>query len=182
MNNQEQARRIWADLPRENPRDRKRSRELYDTELVVLGGDPAPDTRAGTWISRVHELERFSRLNGRLPKRGSPSAAEASLGEWIHHQAQRQSTMCAYGYLRIEAVPRWNWAHRKAAWLARYNALDQFIHANGRPPSRAADDAAERSIAKWAQRQRDAARAGKLTDIQRRDLRVLGFPMPPAKT
>jgi hypothetical protein len=178
MNDQERIQRIWASLPRENASDRKRSTDLYETEIRVLRGDPAPATRAGDWVTRVHELEQFARDHDRLPRREGGGAAEQTIAEWVHHQIQRKRSMSAYSHARLEAVRYWTWTPRGTKWEVRFHDLARFVEKNDRRPSRSAKDGAERSLAKWAQLQRDAGRAGKLSETQRRNLRDLGYPMP----
>lgn len=173
---------IWASLPRENASSRKISTEMHHTELVILGGNPPPPTRNGDWVTRLHDLETFAaRHNSRLPSRGAHDADEASLGEWAHHQGQRQHTMCAYAFARLESVPGWTWSPRQDDWADRLTDLATFTKEHPDPPSRASTDTDEVSLARWVQRKRDAARAGKLSEEKRSALRALGYPMPPAK-
>jgi hypothetical protein len=173
---------IWANLSRENARPRKISKEIHHTELVVFGGSEAPSTRYGDWVLRLHDLEAFAVAHdNRMPGRGAPDKDEASLGEWVHHQGQRQRTMCAYAYARLESVPGWTWSRRQDDWMDRLTELATFAKEHPDPPNRVATDPDERSLARWVQRQRDAARAGKLSEEKRSALRALGYPMPPAK-
>jgi hypothetical protein len=174
---------IWASLPRENASSRKISTEIHRTELVILAGSAPPPTRYGDWVLRLHDLERFAAAHDdRLPSRSAHDSGEASLGEWVHHQGQRQHTMCAYAYARLESVPGWTWSRRDDEWADRFADLATFTKEHPDPPSRAATDPDEQSLARWVQRKRDAARAGKLSEEKRGALRALGYPMPPAAT
>jgi hypothetical protein len=172
---------IWASLPRENASSRKISTKIHHTELVILAGSPPPRSRYGEWVLQLHDLERFAAAHAnRFPNRGAHDADEASLGEWVHHQVQRQHTMCAYAYARLESVPGWTWSRRDDGWADRFADLATFTREHPDPPSRAATDPDERSLSRWVQRKRDAARAGNLSEERRIALRTLGYPMPPA--
>jgi hypothetical protein len=174
---------IWASLPRENASSRKISTEIHHTELVILAGTTPPANRYGEWVLRLHDLEMFAAAhNHNLPSRGAIDRNEVSLGEWVHHQGQRQHTMCAYAYARLESVPGWTWSRRQDDWADRFADLATFTKEHPDPPSRSATNPDELSLARWVQRKRDAARAGKLSEEKRSALRALGYPMPPAAT
>ena len=184
MDQQQHATAAWlAATPHENTHFRKISTAIYLIELDILTGHPVPPTRYGRWISNLHELQQFQRETGRMPKRRSVGGeAESVLAEWVHHQCQRQHTMCGYAAARLEAVPGWQWNPRTHEWDNHLAALAEFVCKRGRIPTPTASDPGERSLARWVQHQRDAARSGRLSGERVAKLRDLGFPMPKRAT
>lgn len=184
MDQQHHATAAWlAATPHENTHFRKISTAIYLLELDILTGHPAPPTRYGRWIRHMHELQQFQRETGRMPKRRSTGGeTESVLAEWVHHQCQRQHTMCGYAAARLEAIPSWQWNPRTHEWDNHLAALAEFVCTRGRVPTPTAGDQSERSLARWVQHQRDISRAGHLPAERVAKLRDLGFPMPKQAT
>ena len=181
MDQQNHATATWlAVTPRENNHYGKISTQIYLIELDVLTGNSAPPTRYRNWVSRLHELQQFQSLEGRMPKRRSDvaDAAESHLAEWVHHQCQRKLTMCAYAAARLEGIPGWQWKPRAEDWEQRLNDLATFTQERGDVPTPKASDHDERSLARWVQHQRDASRTGHLSNERTARLSALGYPMP----
>ncbi|WP_396125304.1 helicase associated domain-containing protein [Arthrobacter sp. CJ23] len=59
-------------------------------------------------------------------------------------------------------------------WLGRRDELADFMSREGRTPSSASAEAAERAIARWVSAQRTAARRGMLMAAQRKSLDAIG--------
>jgi hypothetical protein len=185
MDQQYQATAAWlATAPQENAHFREISTRIYQLELDILAGTPAPDTRYGKWIGRLHDLQRFRHSTGGMPKRrrSAGDEYESDLAEWVHHQRQRRHTMCGYAAARLESIPGWRWNPRSSDWEDRLAELAVFTRDHPKVPTPTSSDSVERSLARWVQRQRDAARTGNLSGERAAKLRLLGFPMPKRST
>jgi hypothetical protein len=122
-----------------------------------------------TWQSRYRELAGLTQKLGRPPR----STAEASgvLVAWMWNQRRRclNHDLSLRRQRQLEALPGWDWAPREARWIQRAEDLQEFITRLGRAPRIRSDDASERSLGNWYNRQRLAHDKGALTP-ERRDL------------
>jgi hypothetical protein len=183
MDQQSQATAAWLATAQENTRFRKISTRIYRLELNILAGNPVPDTRYGKWIAHLHDLQQFHHSTGGMPRRRSTGDEyESNLAEWAHHQRQRRHTMCGYAAGRLESIPGWQWNPRSSDWEARLAELADFTRDHPKVPTPTSSDPVERSLARWVQRQRDAARTGSLSGERAAILRALGYPMPKRST
>lgn len=184
MDQQYQATAAWlATATQENAHFRKISSRIYRLELDILAGNPVPDTRYGNWIAHLHDLQQFRHPTGGMPtRRSAGNSSESELAEWAHHQRQRRHTMCGYAAARLESIPGWRWNPRSSDWEDRLNDLSDFTRDHPQVPTPTSSDPVERSLARWVQRQRDAARTGSLSDERAAILRALGYPMPKRST
>jgi len=64
----------------------------------------------------------------------------------------------------LEALPGWSWNPQADAWHDAFTRVNMWIAEHGTLPKQGGDDAAEASLAKWVNNQRQAALNGSLTE------------------
>lgn len=128
------------------------------------------------WEQPFAVLERFAARRGHTLPPGDHQEDGVALGRWV--QAQRQAYLS--GRLsserrdRLEGVPGWVWDAREARWGEPLALLERFVAAQGhsRPPHDHWEDGFP--VGDWVRRQRQAHRAGLLS--QERSERLEALP------
>lgn len=120
------------------------------------------------WNENALELERFSRSQGRTPKRnarhpgGGVSPEELRLHNWVRYQRRSMNTLCTYQITRLVRIPHFEFDPLEEAWDSHLAELGAFIAREGRHPSRHSPESEERRLGVWKDQQRTAARRGTL--------------------
>jgi superfamily II DNA or RNA helicase len=112
------------------------------------------------------------------------TAGGFGLGKWLSVQrADRNRGAMPPDRVRLLDQAGMIWDRLEAAWMAAYRELRAFHDAHGHFEVPAAYRTADGiKLAEWQGTQRDAGRAGKLTDQRRVLLDAIGFPWDPAET
>ena len=121
--------------------------------------------RASTWETVFSELRSWVEANGSWPRQHSAHSVEASLANWMNNQRQAKSNglLANARAADLEALPGWSWNPQADAWHDAFTRVNMWIAEHGTLPKQGGDDAAEASLAKWVNNQRQAALNGSLT-------------------
>jgi len=158
--------------------EQRRGVEYY---LADIDPDAASRPFVRRWIGRVHELESFVQVSGRLPvadrRRPRPATAEQSLVDAVAYfrQVHAAGGYTDYQVRRLEAVPGFAWSPRDARWATMLAAHQQFWVEHGFAPRRRSSDAAEVAIGRWVAQQRALYSRGQLQPARTARLRQAVF-------
>lgn len=127
---------------------------------------PEGGIREAWWFARFEQVQEFVRVVGRLPARtvtgSSASAYERSLFYWLRQQRKREARLAEWQWQRLDLLEGFEWVPREAAWERRLASYEAFVRERGREPRVRGSGVAERSLARWMERQVEAKRRRQL--------------------
>jgi hypothetical protein len=126
------------------------------------------------WDAMFERLRNFRKARGNL-RVPADCAEDPALGRWVTTQRRLKATgtLDAVRKGKLEAL-RFEWDAWAALWDEMYARLERYqrTHGNSRVPQGYGADPA---LGNWVATQRRQLRAGKLSTVQRKKLKRLGF-------
>lgn len=137
--------------------------------------------RVTVWVLNAQRVDTFLRENGVLPRRNSgrplpPGASEERRITWWLEDQRRPSAQyrqCSYQRERLGAFPGIDIRPQDQRWDDRLENYEGFIRIEGRAPLVRSEDPDERSLARWATKQRQLYRRKALPEERVTALRAL---------
>jgi hypothetical protein len=165
--------------------DEIRSLQFLETDRRVrentIGTNSA--NRIVRWLQNASELERFVQEHRRLPRDnrrpGAPTIApeERRLEQWLNYQSRPRTRdlHCCYQAERLALLPAYTGTRQIDRWTVQLHSYAGFTLLNRRAPRLRSADKQEQRLARWAAKQRLAARNGQLLAERARALSKLHF-------
>ena len=181
-------------LPTALTPDRRRSLLFYRGELALFTHTPPPTLtpiRVIRWLQTLAVLEAFIVRDTRWPRenrrldRAAITAEERYLATWVRTQrtAADGGVRCDYQQRRLACVPGFHLHPLVEQWYRHVTEYQHFTQTWQRAPLLRSDDPTERSLARFAAKQRFAYRRRQLSrdriaTLARLDFWSWGSPPP----
>lgn len=158
----------------------------YAARLEALPGWSWAAAADGTEVF-IRAVERYAELHGHARIRNSFEVDErfpepgCRVGPWVNMQRTRYraGTLAPDLVRRLEGISGWSW-EAADSWQGKCDALLEWVVKHGMLPAVSSQDKAEATLARWTDRQRVAAAAGKLASAQlEAGAKVPGFDLSP---
>ena len=159
--------------PRSRTVDQDRSLEFVHIELALEIGETPPGAgrRPVRWVERVRGIHSAIRQNSLFPRennrvaRGGINTRQQSDADWIRTQRRpvNRTALCQYQVGRLALLPGFSWAPHDDAWAQQLDNYRTFTDTYRRLPAARSTSDTERNLAHWADKQRAARRAGRLS-------------------
>ncbi len=107
--------------------------------------------REQNWLTRFGQAENFWMRHHRPPREKSSDSAEASTANWLRRQRTNLDRLCLYQIDLLNTLP-FAWDPRDEHRTERHVSYLEFLVERNRTPRRRSLDAAERSLARWAEK------------------------------
>ena len=174
--------------------DRRRSLLFYRGDLALRARTSMPSqtpARVFQWLQTLAELEAFIAGENRWPRenrrldRAAITAEERYLATWVRTQrtAADGGVRCDYQQRRLACVPGFHLHPLVEQWYRHVTEYQHFTQTWQRAPLLRSDDPTERSLARFAAKQRFAYRRRQLSrdriaTLARLDFWSWGSPPP----
>jgi hypothetical protein len=166
--------------------DRRRSLLFYRGELALLARTPVPPqtpARVLRWLQTLTALEAFISRETRWPRenrrldRAAITAEERHLATWVRTQrtAVDGGVRCDYQLRRLASIPGFHLHPLAEQWYRHATGYQHFTLTHRRAPLLRGDGPTERSLARFAAKQRLSYRRGRLSPDRIATLESLYF-------
>jgi hypothetical protein len=152
--------------------DEARSAKFLETDRLIREGAVRVDSvsRIARWLMNISELERFVEQHRRLPRDNrrpdapTITAEERRLEQWLNYQSRPRTRdlHCSYQAERLALLPAYTGTRQMDRWTQHLRSYAGFTLLNRRAPRLRSADKQEQQLARWAAKQRLAARNGEL--------------------
>jgi len=115
-------------------------------------GGPQPTGRAANWCRMATRVLQVAERLGRLPHANDNMSN--TLLYWVIRQRRSVARLNGFQIAFLELVPGWTWSPFDDEWDRHAEDLAAFLAREHRPPRTRSEDPHERSLARWASRQR----------------------------
>lgn len=160
--------------------------------IEPMGRGMITEGRQQKWLARFDEVQEFTELHGRLPRRSGTESGERALWVWVHNQRMNYRNGTNMNDERreyLESVPGFTPQQESIDWDDALGWVSDYFEAHGKAPSSADPDPEIRRHGQWFGRQRGilagaewAKGYARLTEDQERRLAALPIAPPTLRT